>query len=146
LENFTGNLEGSVLIMRPDLAARLSSTDRPNIGANGGEWAGIKVITSSSVQVGIIALIDPQGIAVTLPLSESGYRISTEASIEMSDLPTQRVGVAPSADSPTTDDAPVSTSTVSLWQCGSVAVQLEMSMNWRRIRTGNVVYVSGMSF
>ena len=50
IEGFTGDLASSYLITSPLLAAKLSGADRPNIGARGGEWGGIPVITSTLFQ------------------------------------------------------------------------------------------------
>ena len=63
---FTGYPNEAVIIMNPWQAARLSSAARPTIGARGGTWAGIPVITSTAFPEGQFALVDPNQIAVAM--------------------------------------------------------------------------------
>jgi hypothetical protein len=153
LNNFGGDLENSVLIMHPFVAARLASSDRPRIGANGGDWAGIKVVTSSNVPGGtgdgLIALVDPQGIAVSLPDDGSEIRISRNGTVDMLQVSSQSSGRGPTADtseSPAFDSTPIHTDVVSLFATNSVAILAERRASWRVIRSNCVVWSSGLGF
>jgi HK97 family phage major capsid protein len=134
IENFTGSLEDAVIVMHPALAARLSGADRPLIGVKGGTWSGFPVITSSVVPGGIVAMIDPTGIAVAMPDNLAEIRVSTQGTIEMSDGPTSSAAT------------PTATAQVSLWQVNSVAILAERVANWRVVRSGAVAYLSGASY
>src|SRR6516225_2300233 len=83
ISNFTGNLNAAYFVTWPALAARMSNTDRPLIGARGGTLQGIPVITSVYCPAGLIALVDPTGIAIAEGVSE--VRTSDKGTLEMVD-------------------------------------------------------------
>src|SRR5262245_61191718 len=84
--NFTGDLSRAYLVTSPGLAAKLSSADRPLVGARGGELQGVPVITSPYVPSGLIVLLDPSGVALAEGVSE--IETSDKTTIEMVDVPT----------------------------------------------------------
>jgi HK97 family phage major capsid protein len=132
LAHFTGNLEDAFFVMSPYAAAQLNSQDYPNVGARGGDVAGVEVITTGNMPDGVVALVDASGIA--LAEGDSALAVSTQSAIEMENAPTSDV-VTPSA-----------TTQISLWQTNSVALRAERVMNWRRLRDNAVKYLEGVSW
>jgi hypothetical protein len=149
LDSFTGNLETSFLVMRPTMAARLTGAARPMIGAKGGSWAGIDVLTSSNVPDQFIGLADRTGIAVTTDDANSGFRVSRQGSIQMKDgveVTQTSTGEPAEFDSPPPDPTAVGSTLTSLWQTGAVGIVCERYINWRVIRPGAAVYITGVSY
>jgi hypothetical protein len=149
LDSFSGELENSVIIMEPKMATRICNTNRPNVGATGGMWAGIPVITSSNVPGGVMVLVDPAGLAVCLPQQGAEIRVSTHGNVDMVDKGSlQRSGESDTAttDSPGNIPGPSGTTTVSLFQGNAVAILAQRVANWRIIRSGSVAWVSGLSY
>lgn len=133
IASFTGDLERAYLLMPPLIGAKLSSAARPNIGArSGGEWAGIPVVTSTDVPTGVIALVDPDGIAIAEGTGE--VRTSTQASIEMVDAASINSGT------------PVAAQLVSMWQANCVAIMTERVVNWQIVRPGSVAIITNANY
>ncbi|MER9233637.1 phage major capsid protein [Mesorhizobium sp. M0622] len=130
---FEGNLDSAYLITTPTLGASLSSADRPNVGARGGELLGIPVLTSRSAPAGAIILADAAGLAAGE--GEAEIRTSRAATIEMLDA--ALVGDA------TTGAA---AETVSLYQTNSVAILSERAINWQVARPGSVALITGAAY
>ena len=128
VQNYTGDLERAYLIMPPLLGAKLSGPSRPNIGARGGEWSGIPVITSTDVPAGTIVLIDPTGIA--LVEGPGSARTSDQASIQMVD------------ESTLNSATPTPAQLVSMWQTNSLAIMTERFVNWTVARPGAVSMIT----
>jgi hypothetical protein len=156
LASFTGELENAVLVMQPKLAAQICSTNRPNIGATGGSWAGIPVITSSNAPTGVIILLDPAGLAVCLPQEGAEIKISTHGTIQMQEIPIESAEAFPfqfsgedsvqsGGDSPGAK-GPIATQMVSLFQTNTIAILAQRVANWRVVRPGSVAWVSGLSY
>jgi hypothetical protein len=61
---------------------------------------------------------------------------SREASLEMSDTPTQDSAAA----------TPVAATLVSMFQTNSVAIRAERTINWMRRRATSVVYLTGVDW
>jgi HK97 family phage major capsid protein len=133
------NAEGTpiVLVMRTTdalsvgmLTNALGQSEFPNIGINGGNIAGLPVITSQSVPSGYIIAVQPSEIYFA---DDGGFMIdvSREASLEMLTNPTNDV------------NTPTATSMVSLWQTNSVGFRAERILNWQRRRATAVAYLSG---
>src|SRR5262245_40970937 len=104
-DSFAGGPENAVILLNPWQAARLSSAARPNIGANGGTWAGFPVITSTSVPEGQMVLLDPARIAVAMGNAE--IRVSTQGTVEMADSSSMNV------------TSPTAANQTSLWSTNS---------------------------
>lgn len=132
LEHFLGNLESAFFVMSSYAATQVSGAAYPNVGARGGEIAGVPVITSSHVPDGIVALIDATGIAVSD--GEASVKVSRQASIEMDSAPTNASSV------------PTGTTMVSLFQVNAVAVLTEKVANWTRLRADAVAYLEGSTW
>jgi hypothetical protein len=128
--DFEGDLAAASFVMSPEIAVALSGIERPNVGMRGGELLGAPVITSRNSPAGLIALIDPTGIAVGEGVAE--IRVSTDASIELDDQP----------DSPETD----STVWVSLFQHNLTGILAERVMNWRVARPGSVSIITSAAY
>jgi HK97 family phage major capsid protein len=136
------NAEGTpiVLVMRTTdalsvgmLVNALGQSEFPNIGIDGGNIAGLPVITSQSVPSGVIIAVQPSEIYFA---DDGGFMIdvSREASLEMLDNPTNDV------------KTPTSTSLVSLWQTNSVGFRAERVLNWQRRRSSAVAYLTGAAW
>jgi hypothetical protein len=82
-----------------------------------------------------LALVNAEDIHIA---DEDGLDIamSTEASLEMSDAPTQDSGAA----------TPVATEVVSMFQTNSVAFRAERTINWRRRRASAVAWVNTLAW
>ncbi|MCZ4091683.1 phage major capsid family protein [Sinorhizobium psoraleae] len=133
IANFSGDLETSYFIMRPDVAVSISGADRPNIGARGGEVYGVPAITSRSAPANTIVLADAAGIAVG---EEGGdVRMSKQAMIEMLDSALQQ-------DATTGAGA----SAVSLWQANAAGILAERTINWNVERAGSVAVLEGVDY
>jgi hypothetical protein len=120
-DTFTGDPNNAWIVVNPFQAARLNSAARPNIGANGGTWAGFPVLTSTAVPEGIFVFLDPDQVAVAL--GNPNVRASQEAAVEMVDSSSMTSGSSVSA-----------TTMTSLFQTDSVGVIGSMTANWRVIR------------
>ncbi|MGI0528007.1 phage major capsid protein [Rhizobium giardinii] len=130
--DFAGDLSAAVFVMNSATAVSLSSADRPNIGARGGELVGVPVVTSRNVAEGNIVLADPTGIA--LGEGTAAVRITTQATVEMK-------------DSALTQDATTGTGTtmVSLFQTNAVGIIAERAVNWDVARPGSVSFIAASS-
>ena len=130
-------VDGLVFIMNPANALALSfrtysdgSPQFPGIGVNGGTWKGMTVIVSNTVATNVIAL-QP---AYILYADDGGVTIdaSTEASLQMDSAP----------DSPVT----ATTVVVSMFQMNAVAIRAERYINWKRINTNAVKYLTAANW
>jgi hypothetical protein len=135
--NFTGDLATAYLLMQPRLAVGMYGTNFPAIGARGGTAAGIPVITSRYVPAGLVALVDPGGIAVSEGPVEQ--RVITQGDIFMDNAISMSGGE--SVGSP-----PLAKSVVSLWQANMTAFAVTVHANWKRIRAGSVAVITGAGY
>lgn len=141
-ELITTSFTEPFLIMTPATAISLatlgdSSGLLKNIGAKGGDIAGIPVITSGNVPAdanspgdGIIILCD----AAEIFLNEGAIELdaSKNALLEMSSAP----------DSPAT----ASTTMVSLWQHNMLGILIRRFVRWQPRRSGGVAYLTGVRY
>lgn len=140
----TDNIDprGVVLIMPPGvaLAASLMRTsvgavEFPDVSLNGGRIQGIPVIVSNYAAMAgygnlVIAVVAPE-----VNLADDGQvtvDMSTEASLEMSDAPTQ--------------SGTTGVSLVSLWQNDLVAFRAERFINWGLRRAGVVAVIQSVNW
>src|SRR5262245_11796589 len=79
VDEFTGDPNGATIVLNPFTAARMQSSNRPLVGALGGSLGGWPVVTSSSVPVEDIVLLDGSQIAVAM--DGGSVRASTQAAI-----------------------------------------------------------------
>ena len=112
----------------------LGQREFPGVTINGGTFFDLPVIVSNYVG-DYMALVNAEDIHVA---DEDGIDIamSTEASLEMSDAPTQDSGAA----------TPVATEVVSMFQTNSVAFRAERTINWRRRRASAVAWVNTLAW
>lgn len=134
---FDGDLTTAAWVMHPKVAAAggLSGGSMGvalNLGALGGNLAGLPVLTSEGVPYDSsgspVALIDAAGIEYA-GSDQAQLRTSREAAILMTDI-------APDATQ----------QLVSLFQTDSIALMGEIYCNWRVVRAGGVVVVNGASY
>jgi hypothetical protein len=112
----TGDLSRAVLIGAPvTFAAMHDPVFLPGLGVRGGEAMGIPAIPSNQAGDDLI-LVDPGSVALGEDAME--LRASNEATIEMSDAPTQNA------------TTPTATTQTSLWQCDSTAILCNKFLNW----------------
>ena len=138
IAGFTGDLTQAYLIGRPELFVQISGADYPNVGARGGEVAGIPAIASRSVPNDAnndyqLALVDPTGVTFTDDPTAAQIKTTQQASIEFSDAPTNN-GTTPTA-----------TNQISLYQVNGVGIAALMWENWRVSRAGSVALLNGIA-
>lgn len=145
------NLAQGVWIMSATTALALTMVKNalgqriyPEMTLQGGTFYGLPVIVSQYAALdgspgnSIVVLLNASDIW----LADDGQvviDISREASLEMSDAPTNSVA----SGSP---EAPVATSLVSLWQTNSIGIKAERFINWARRRPTAVAYLTGVNW
>jgi HK97 family phage major capsid protein/HK97 family phage prohead protease len=116
----------------------------PEMTLQGGTFYGLPVIVSQYAALdgspgnSIVVLLNASDIW----LADDGQvviDVSREASLEMSDAPTNSVATG-------SPEAPVATSLVSLWQTNSVGIKAERFINWARRRVQAVAYLTGVNW
>ena len=102
----------------------------PGIGINGGNFKGITIVTSQAAGTNIIAL-QP---SLILYADDGGVSIdvSREASLQM--------------DSAPASPADATTVLVSLWQHNLVGLRAERFVNWKRVGTTSVKYLTAAAY
>lgn len=137
IAQFEGDLGRAVLVGRPQLFVQMHSADYPNIGARGGELAGLPAFASKGLPNDAngnyrLALIDPGEIIFT-GMQNAEVKISEAGTIEM--------------DSNSTSDALAGTGTnqVSLFQANAKAIAAMIAANWERQRDNSVVLLDGIA-
>jgi HK97 family phage major capsid protein len=104
----------------------------PSMSVVSGTLAGMPVIVSDKAGA-IVVLINAQDVYLG---DDGGVSVdaSEEASIEMSDTPTEDAGV------------PTASTAVSMFQTNSVAIRAERVINWMRRRSQSVAYLTGVDW
>ncbi len=140
------DVSGLVLIMPNTLAlaaslmlnTTLSSPVFPGLSMNGGNLLGIPVITSQYAASGasygnMIIAIDQNSVALA---DDGGFTVdvSTEASLQMDDAPT--------------NDASTGTGqvSVSMFQTNSIAIRAEREIHWVKLRSTAVSYMDDVNW
>jgi HK97 family phage major capsid protein/HK97 family phage prohead protease len=130
-------VDGVTFIMSPSNALALSFRSNldgspvfPGIGLNGGTYRGLQFITSNTAGTNVIA-VQPQ---LVLYADDGGVTIdaSREASLQM--------------DSAPASPADATTVFVSLWQTNTVGLRAERFVNWLRVNTNAVKYLTGAAY
>jgi HK97 family phage major capsid protein/HK97 family phage prohead protease len=130
-------VDGLTFILSPSNALALSfrtnldgSPEFPGIGINGGTYKGLQFITSNTATTNVVAL-QPGYI---LYADDGGVTIdaSTEASLQMDSAPA----------------SPVDATTVyaSMFQMNAVALRAERFVNWKRVGTNSVKYLTATAW
>lgn len=131
---FTGNLAGAYFITTPEVAAGLAAEPiGRDVGARGGDLAGVPVLTATAAPGGLLTLIDPTFV---LAAHDDDLELSTgrEASIEMLDSSLQGSAVADVNGA----------SLVSMWQTNTVAIRAVGRVAWAAARPGAAVSITGL--
>ena len=112
----------------------LGQREFPGITMQGGTFFELPVIVSNYL-TDYVALVNAEDIYLA---DEGGGDIamSTEASLEMADNPTQDAGAA----------TPVDAELVSMFQTNSVAFRAERTVNWARRRTSAVAWMDDITW
>lgn len=135
-------LDSGVWIMSQARALWLSLMRNPlgqsefaTITARGGTFMGLPVIISNYVDADVIVLVNASDIYLA---DDGGVSVdmSTEASLQMMDNPTQDSIAA----------TPVATDVVSLWQTNSVGFRAERTLNWMLRRPSAVAWVDSVTW
>ncbi len=130
-------VDGLTFIMSPANALALSfrmnsdgSPQFPGIGVGGGTWKGLTFITSNAATTNVVAL-QP---AYILYADDGGVTIdaSTEASLQMDSAPM----AVPDA----------TTVLASMFQMNAVAIRAERFVNWKRVGTNTVKYLTAAAW
>ncbi|OWR00872.1 phage major capsid protein [Sphingopyxis witflariensis] len=135
---FAGDLTAAYFVGRPELFVQISGIEYPNIGARGGEIAGIPALASRYVPMGAgdtydLALIDPSGITYTSDEAGTELKTARHASIQFDDAPTM--------DSV----EPTGANMINLWQVNGTAIAALLRQNWIRTRPGSVALLTGIA-
>jgi hypothetical protein len=128
---FEGDLSRAVFVGSPELFVKVNGDTYPNIGARGGELAGVPAIASTGLPDDgsgkhRLVLLDPGQIIYT-GMETATLKSSEAGTIEMSDTPTANGATSTGAE------------LVSLFQCNAVAVGAMIEANWERQREAAVV-------
>lgn len=136
----TTNMIGPYLVMKPSTAIALASMDSHltrNVGAKGGNIAGVPVLVSAgtpsdgdSPSENTIVAVD--AAEVLLAEGQLEFDTTTEASMQMNSTP----------DSPAT----ASTVMVSLWQNNMIGIQVSRYAYWKRRRAGAAATLTGVGY
>lgn len=130
---FRGDFASAYFILSPETAVHLAQRrtgtafEFADLGPRGGSILGIPVLTSRNVPDGLIALIDPSGIAAaddTVSIIRAQH-----ATLQMTDDPESGA-----------------TELVSLWQTNTVAFRAEVATNWEMQRPGSVAVITGADY
>lgn len=130
LAAFDGDLSKAYFIGSPLVLAQMNGFSRPNVGARGGEIAGIPAIASEAAADNLTLL---DGSAVALAEGGADVKVSRQGTVQMADDPT---------NSTTT---PTATTATSLWQTDSVGVMAVREITWERVRPGAAI-VTGIAY
>ena len=131
------SVDGLVFILSASNALSLSfqtnadgSAQFPGVGITGGSYRGLSFVTSNTAGANVVAL-QP---ALVLYADDGGVTIdaSREASLQM--------------DSAPASPADATTVYVSLFQTNSVALRAERFINWKRVNTNAVKYLTAASW
>lgn len=141
-----------VLIMSPTTALAISlmrnalgQKEFDNITMNGGTLEGFPVIVSNHALIdgspggAVIIMVNANDIFLA---DDGGVSIdaSREASLEMSDTPTN------ASTSTASPPDPTPTSLVSMYQTNSIALRAERFIAWQRRRTAAVAWLDGVAY
>jgi hypothetical protein len=138
----TTNLIAPYFVMKPTVAVALATLDDTggffrNVGAHGGQIAGVPVITSANVPTDanspsndVIILVD----AAEILLAEGGLEIdaSAQATLDLQTIP----------DSPPT----AATVQTNLWQNNMSALRANRFIRWKARRPGVSAMLTGVAF
>ncbi|MFN6935544.1 MAG: phage major capsid protein [Tsuneonella sp.] len=133
---FTGNLGAAYFASSPETAASLAATELGReVGARGGELAGVPVLTSQGIPPGQLTLVDPTALLVAFD-EDLELATSRHGTVEMLDatLTGDSIAVVPGT----------AASTVPLWQANSVSIRAIGRVAWTMGRTGAVSTLTGL--
>jgi hypothetical protein len=121
--NFTGDLERSVWIARPEMWTALQSNMNSDVGLRDGTFKNAPALSTRYAPEDAVILLDPSGLSVALGQIE--VDTSREGDVVFDTAPSVDVG---GLDSP--PDSASAAQVVSLWETDSVAVRTTAYANW----------------
>jgi HK97 family phage major capsid protein len=125
------SVENMVLLMRPSNAVAIArATNTPTLGLMGGSIYGIPVVVSNTVGDRLIAL------------DASQILIADEGGLDV-DVSTQSLVQLDSAPS---DPTVAATVLISLWERNQIGLKITRFINWKRVATTAVRYISGAAY
>jgi len=131
VDNLGGDPGAAYVIMSPVSATRLAGHQiGREVGARGGEIAGIPVITSRRCPRDLVVLVDPGGLIADWE-DVVHIEASRHGTVKMDTEPTM------------TADSPTETTTLSLWQSNCVGFRAVGRVAWQRVRAGSVAVLQG---
>jgi len=130
-EAFTGNLATAVFLTTPRIGAGLSGEPSGrDVGARGGEIAGVPVLTSAAAPAGQLTLVDPGAVMAAFD--------------ELIELQTSEAGTVEMLDSDLEQDPPTGAQTVGLWQNNLVAIRSIARVAWETAGPASPVSLTGL--
>lgn len=132
LDAFPGNLAGSYFVTTPRVGAGLSGVPSGrDVGARGGELAGIPVLTSPGAPDGMLTLVDPSSVMTAWD--------------ELTEIQTSEAGTVEMLDSGFVQDPSSGTGAllVPLWQSNLRAIRSLTRAAWKPARPA-AAYISGL--
>lgn len=136
---FEGDFQFATWVLHPKLAAKIGlraagAGVAADLGARGGNLAGLPAIVSEGCPINVISLVDASAVAIVDQGAE--VSVSKQASVEMD--------TAPTGDS--TTPAASANSMVSLFATDSVGLIVTRKINWLLGRTNAAVLITGAAY
>ena len=128
---FNGDLASAYWLTCPQVAAGLARGFNGDVGARGGEIAGVPVLTSPAAPDARLTLVDPAGIAAAWD--------------ENAELQTSEAGaVEMEGEGDLTQNAPTGAALVSLWQSNLRAIRGIARVAWTQVGSASPVSITGL--
>lgn len=127
---FTGDLATAVFVTTPQVAAGLARDFNGDVGARGGEIAGVPTLTSSAAPDGQLTLVDPATVLAAWD--------------EDVELQTSEAGTVEMLTSGFTQDQPTGAALVSLWQSNLRSIRAIGRVAWEAAGPAAAVSITGL--
>jgi hypothetical protein len=127
---FSGDLTTAVFLTTPQIGAGLSRDFNGDVGARGGEIAGVPVLTSQAAPDGQLTLVDPASVMAAWD--------------EIAELQTSEAGAVEMVTSGFTQDQPTGSAMVSLWQSNLRSIRMIGRVAWAAAGPSAAVSITGL--
>lgn len=127
---FTGDLASAYWLTTPQIGAGLSAYFNGDVGARGGEIAGIPTLTSMAAPDGELTLVDPTNVLAAWD--------------ELIELQTSEAGAVEMLTSGHTQDQPAGAALVSLWQNNMRSIRAIGRVAWAAAGPSAAVSITGL--